>query len=180
LVEKKGVAYALEAVAQVAKRIPGLSYRIIGDGPLRAELEHRAISLGLRDHVHFEGAKSHERVVEALKTCDVMLTPSITSSDGDEEGIPNVLKEAMACGLPVIATKHGGIEELISDGEQGFLVEERDSPALGSKIEAIWNRPDRGREMGVRGRLRVLERFDIEVLSRELKAIYEEVARPEK
>jgi colanic acid/amylovoran biosynthesis glycosyltransferase len=102
----------------------------------------------------------------------IFILPCVQAQDHDQEGIPNVLKEAMATGLPVISTRHSGIPELIHDGIFGFLVPERDVDALAEKCEYLISHPRRCVEMGRAGRKFVEENFEISKLNRELGELY--------
>ncbi|MGH7579513.1 MAG: glycosyltransferase, partial [Gemmatimonadales bacterium] len=126
LVEKKGIEDALRAVRILVDRGADVEYRILGDGPRRDRLAALAAELGLGDRVVLHGRHEQERVRHGLDAADVLVAASVTAADGDEEGIPNVLKEAMASGMPVVATRHAGIPELVEDEVSGLLVPERD------------------------------------------------------
>jgi colanic acid/amylovoran biosynthesis glycosyltransferase len=175
LVEKKGVEYALRAVAQVAPTVPGLRYDIIGDGPLRAELEALARSLGVADRVTFHGAQEQDRVRSAMADADLFLLPSVTAASGDQEGTPTVLVEASSCGLPVVSSWHSGIPEVVLDGRTGCLVPERDVPALARQLCFLIAHPEVRARMGRLGRQHIEEHFDIRQLNRDLEALYREL-----
>jgi colanic acid/amylovoran biosynthesis glycosyltransferase len=172
LTEKKGLAYALRAVAEVYREHPSLQYTIVGDGPLRAELESLTRGLGIADAVHWKGGARHDRVIELMRDADIFLLPSVTGADGDQEGTPIVLMEALAHGLPVLSTLHSGIPEIVRDGESGFLVPERDVDALARKLRWLLERPRLWPEMGLAGRTFVQREFDISKLNDELLEIY--------
>lgn len=173
LVEKKGFQYGIEAVGRIVASGRPVQYAIVGDGPMRAELQALVNGLGLKDHVTFEGWKSHDEVLLQMQQAHVLLVPSVTSRDGDEEGIPNVAKEAMAVGLPVIATRHGGILELIDDGVSGMLVPERDSAALAARLLEFIGQPERGAQLSQAARRRIEAEYDIDRLNDELVALYQ-------
>jgi colanic acid/amylovoran biosynthesis glycosyltransferase len=118
-------------------------------------------------------------VREGLDRADVLVAASVTAADGDEEGIPNVLKEAMASGLPVVATRHAGIPELVEDGVSGWLVPERDEAALAAALERLASEPGRWPAMGRAGRARVEREYDIDRLNDRLAALLEHLTRPE-
>jgi colanic acid/amylovoran biosynthesis glycosyltransferase len=172
LVEKKGIAYVLNAVRRLQDAGIDVSYEIAGDGPLRASLEALRDRLGLRDRVRFLGWTASDEVGEALGRAHALVAASVTAGDGDEEGIPNVLKEAMASGLPVVATIHGGIPELVEDGASGFLVPERDTEALVGRLRDLAAHSDRWSAMGAAGRARVERDYDIERLNDRLVALF--------
>jgi colanic acid/amylovoran biosynthesis glycosyltransferase len=122
------------------------------------------------------GAQSHAEVMRLMEEAHILIAPSITAADGDEEGIPNTVKEAMALGLPVVSTTHAGIPELVEDGVSGFLVPERDSAALGERLAQLVDRPETWAALGRAGRQRIERHFDIDRLNDELLVLYEGIA----
>jgi colanic acid/amylovoran biosynthesis glycosyltransferase len=173
LVEKKGLAYALQAVASVAPAWPSLRYTIVGDGPLRGSLERLASTLGIGDRVRFLGARTHEEVISSLADADIFILPSVTAQDGDQEGIPIALMEAMAAGLPVLATEHSGIPELVADGVSGYLVPERNAARLAERLAALLADPERRAAMGQAGTGFVCAQHDVQATNDRLVAVYE-------
>jgi len=131
LVEKKGIAYAIDGVGKAKADI---RYQVIGTGPLEQELRAAAAS---GDAVTFLGPQPHGRVFAELDRSDVFLLPSVTAANGDMEGIPVSLMEAMAKGVLVLATRHSGIPELIEDGGCGLLVDERDGDGIAAALDRI-------------------------------------------
>lgn len=127
LAEKKGVTYLIEAMKEIDAKLV-----IVGDGPLRKQLEEQAKEQG--EKIEFLGAKTHDELKTIYASADVFVAPSITAKDGDQEGVPTAIMEAMASGLPVVASNSGGIAELIQDEENGFLVAEKDVDGLVSQI----------------------------------------------
>lgn len=132
LVEKKGIAYAIDGVA---KATADIRYQVIGTGPLEQELHAAAAPSG--DAIAFLGPQPHGRVFAELEQSDVFLLPSVTAANGDMEGIPVSLMEAMANGVLVLATRHSGIPELIEDGVCGLLVDERDGDGIAATLDRI-------------------------------------------
>lgn len=130
LAEKKGVTYLIEAF----KKVSGATLYIVGGGPLEEELKAQASVEELRDKVVFLGPKSHDELPKIYASADVFCAPSVTASDGDKEGFGLVILEAMASGTVVVASRSGGIPDIISDGKNGFLVEERDTDGLAYAI----------------------------------------------
>ena len=173
LVPKKGIEYALRAVAALVSRNVALNYTVVGDGPLRRALERLAVDLGLGRTIRFAGAMAHRDLPEVLRSSDVLLAPSVTAADGDAEGTPVAILEAQACALPVVATRHAGIPEIVLDGKSGFLVEERDVAALGEKLAQLAESPRLRQSMGNAGRAIVTEKHDIDRLNRDLRRIYD-------
>jgi colanic acid/amylovoran biosynthesis glycosyltransferase len=132
---------------------------IIGDGPQRGAAEELATSLGIDDRVRFLGAVDYSRCEEELRRSHVLLLHSVTAANGDQEGLPNVLGEAMSAGLPVISTKHAGIPELVRDGETGFLVNERDEVGTSAAMMRLAESADLRMRMGMAGRRLVEQQF---------------------
>lgn len=152
LVEKKGVRYAIDALAQLLASGVDAQLSILGDGPLREPLQARVAELGIAGRVQWLGARGHDGVIDLLQHSDLLLAPSVTAGDGDEDAPVNTLKEAMAIGLPVVATRHGGIPELVRDGRNGSLVPERDAAALAAAVAALVRERERWPQLGRNGR----------------------------
>lgn len=168
LVEKKGVADGLRAVAWARRRGVELRYTIVGDGPLRGQLEALAGELGIADAVRFRGWQMQDAIVEALYEHDVLLAPSVTAPDGDQEGIPVTLMEAMATGMPVVSTRHSGIPELVEDGRSGLLAAEGDHAALADALIRLSDSAELARSLGSAARLRVAAVHDADALDDQL------------
>lgn len=175
-VEKKGFTYAVKAIARIIGSGYKVSYSLIGDGELRAYLEQLIDQLGVGDHIRLPGCMPHSEVVLYLRNSHLLLAPSVTGTDGDQEGIPNVLKEAMAMGIPVISTLHGGIPELVDNGKSGFLVPERDVEALADRVAYLMDHPEKWPEMGVNGRKCIEKYYDINRLNNTLVELYNQPA----
>lgn len=172
LAEKKGVQYSIRAVAKALIGHPQIEYKIAGDGPLRSELISLIGALGITDRVKLLGWKQQREIAELMKEADILLAPSVTSKDGDQEGTPTVVIEALARGLPVLSTWHSGIPELVQDGESGFLVPERDVDALAEKLEFLIRHHELWPEMGRAGRDFVERHHDIDRLNDQLVELY--------
>ncbi len=173
LVEKKGVAYAIEAVNRLIASGKCITYDVIGDGMLRGDLERLIEDLGVGSDVRLLGWRNHEEVIRLLQNAHILVAPSVNATDGDKEGIPNVVKEAMALGLPVISTLHSGIPELVQDGISGFLVPERDVGALAEKLSYLIDHPEIWSGMGRAGRDCVEKHYDINKLNDKLVGNYQ-------
>ncbi|MEZ5566621.1 MAG: glycosyltransferase [Gammaproteobacteria bacterium] len=127
LVEKKGLEYAIRAIALLPPDLRArVRYDIIGDGPLQDELQALIDTMKLQDQITLLGWQDQTEIVEHVTAAHLMLVPSVTAQDGDQEGIPVSAMEAMATGLPVMATWHSGIPELVHDRKNGRLADERD------------------------------------------------------
>jgi colanic acid/amylovoran biosynthesis glycosyltransferase len=171
LVEKKGLRYVIDALDELRTEF-SIRYRIVGDGPLRDELERQVSNLGLEDIVTFEGWMCSEAVAELMATSHVFVQPSVTSADGDREGTPTVLIEAQARGMPVVSTYHAGIPEIVDDGASGLLVPERDSEALASVLHKLFADPSTWEAYGRRGRALVEDRHSLSAVGERLEAVY--------
>jgi len=172
LVEKKGVAYAIQAVSSLTAAGHDVCLSVVGDGPLRQDLEQLCLELKSGASVQLLGWKNQDQIAVLLGQADLLLTPSVTAANGDQEGIPVALMEAMAMGLPVISTFHSGIPELVQDGVSGALVAERDSVALAAKIAWLIEHPDLCTKMSVAARREVEARFDINWLNDRLVELF--------
>jgi colanic acid/amylovoran biosynthesis glycosyltransferase len=172
LVEKKGIEQALRALACIRTSTP-IEYTIIGDGTLRPTLERLARDVRASVRVRFAGWLQQDEVAEALRVAHLLMAPSVTAADGDQEGTPVAILEALATGLPVLSTWHSGIPELVEDGVSGRLVPERDVAALSRAIDELVDAPERWPRMGLAGRARVEERHDINKLNDQLVKFYE-------
>ncbi|MBD2344566.1 glycosyltransferase [Anabaena subtropica] len=175
LVEKKGIEYVIKAIAKVVKNYPNIEYNIIGDGKLKESFEQLISELNISQNVKLLGWKQQKEIVEILDKCHIFLAPSVTAQDGNQDAPVNTLKEAMAMGLPVISTRHGGIPELVEDEVSGFLVPERDVEAIANKLTYLIEHPELWEKMGKAGRARVEEKYDMNKLNHELVAIYQQV-----
>ncbi len=173
MVPKKGMEYALRAVAALVSEEPRVQYTIIGDGPLRPKIERMVDELGLKRIVHLAGWKRRPEVVSALAETDILLAPSVTAESGDEEGTPVVIMEAMASGIPVVSSLHAGIPEVVQDGVSGFLAPERDVVGLRSALARLIKNRELRAGMGAQGRSAIAERHDINKLNYRLLELYQ-------
>ena len=164
MVEKKGFDDALAAFAAVRAPPPvAASLTLIGDGPLRRSLQAQAAQLSLGDAVTFTGLLPHARVEEMLREAHVFVLASRTSKSGDMEGIPVALMEAMAQGLPVLATRHSGTPELVEHEVSGLLCDEGDRAGLADNMRAFAEAPERWAAMGAAGAAKVRKDFDLKM-----------------
>lgn len=169
LTEKKGVLTLIRAISKVSCQ--NLSLTIIGDGPLKDKANFLIESLHLRDKVSLVGAKKHNESINALNETDIFILPSCTAPNGDQEGIPVSLMEAMASSKLTISTYHSGIPELITNLESGLLVPENDVESLASTIDFAISNYDLTTSIRENGFKTVRKRFDKEKLFKELLAV---------
>src|SRR5262245_46535920 len=164
---KKGVRHLVAATPHILEAAPNARVVIAGDGPLRAELEAEAETLGVRDHILFLGSRAD--TVELMAAFDVFVLPSVV------EGMSNALLEAMAVGRPVVATDVGGNPEVAVHGETGLIVAPADPHQLAGAIQKLLDAPELAADMGAAGRRRVLEHYQIDVMTRRIEALYEQL-----
>ncbi len=166
---KKGHEYTLKAFAKFLSLQKLKKYKLIltGDGERKVSLVHLSKKLGIEDYVEFVGFVLHEEAKVLLQNADVFVHHSITAKNGNEEGIPNALIEAMAMELPILSTYHAGIPELVSDGINGYLVKEKDVDSYASRMTDIinWKKLKINREV-------VAEEFEIGKHIAKLEAFY--------
>lgn len=172
LVEKKGIEYVIRATALLVPTYPLLRYKIIGEGPFRSHFADLIEELDLTNNVELMGWCNETEIVEILRNTHIFVAPSVTAANGDRDAPINVLKEAMAIGLPVISTYHGGIPELVEDGKSGFLVPERNVEALAEKIAYSIEHSELWTQMGKAGRNFVLQHYNLERINDDLINIY--------
>lgn len=174
LLEKKGHAYTIKAFKGFLSKYPDSRLTIAGDGPLRGSLERLCSELGITGKVNFTGCVDTQEVKRLMSASDIFVHHSVTASNGDMEGIPTVIMEAMATGLPVISTVHSGIPELVDDGVSGLLVAEKDIDAY---VKALFQSVESGHVLGKNARSKVLESFNMEKQNAALKGIYRKMLR---
>ena len=174
LIEKKGLPTTLRAFAEFRNDHPNATLTIAGEGPLLGELRELAVTLGVGARVEFTGFLSQEALRQRFAAAHLFVHPSETGADGNQEGVPNSLLEAMASGLPVVATKHGGIPEAVTDGESGRLVPERDPGALAAAWWGLTADPSRLARMGEAAASAVAKEFGQEAQTARLEALYDE------
>ncbi len=173
-VEKKGLSTTLRAFATIRAAFPNSRLTLVGDGPARGALEALAARLGVAEAVDWPGFLAPEQIRALMHASHAFFHPSETTADGNREGVPNSLLEAMATGLPVFATRHGGIPEAVDDGVSGRLVGEKDADALAAVALEAMAPPDRLAGWGAAARSAVLERFERSAQTEVLERCYDE------
>jgi glycosyltransferase involved in cell wall biosynthesis len=176
LIAKKGLRTTLRAFAELAREFPRARLSIAGEGALREELRSFAAELGVGERVTFAGFVSQEKLRALFEAAHLFVHPSEIGPDGDQEGVPNSMLEAMASGLPVVATRHGGIPEAVEDGKSGLLVEERDHAGLAAAMRRLAHEPGLLERMSRAAGDRVRAEFDIQAQARVLERLYEEAS----
>lgn len=166
LAEKKGVKYLIEAMRYVDAKLV-----IVGQGPLENELKEQALMYG--DKVCFMGARTHEQLKTIYASADIFIAPSVTAKDGDQEGFGLVILEAMASGLPVVASNSGGIPDIIKDGVNGFLSEERNSKSIAEKVNMILDDNELYKKIQKQS-LNTVKQYDYDVIGRRYARLIKE------
>jgi colanic acid/amylovoran biosynthesis glycosyltransferase len=171
-VEKKGHMFTVEAFGRHLEKYPDHILTLAGDGPLRGDIEALCAAKGITDRIRFTGRVIKTQVNELMRRADVFLHHSVTSANGDMEGIPTVIMEAMSTGLIVVSTFHSGIPELVDDGVDGYLVDERD---VGSYVDVLGRLADCDPAMPSRARVKIENEFNMVIQNEKLRRIYKKV-----
>jgi glycosyltransferase involved in cell wall biosynthesis len=170
--ELKGHAVLLRALASGAPGLERVTLDLVGDGPLEASLRAQVAALGLADRVRFHGTQSEDEVARMLAAADVFVLASVVASNGRMDGIPVALMEALASGLPVIASRLSGIPELVRDGETGLLAAPGDAADLARAFQRLLEDPDAAIARARAGRRLIEEEFDIERSAERMLALF--------
>jgi colanic acid/amylovoran biosynthesis glycosyltransferase len=177
LVAKKGVDVLIDACALLSAELPELRLEILGGGPLAEDLAGRARRVGIAARVRFLGPQPAEEVEAAFRRCSLVALPCRIDEQGDREGMPTVLVEALARGVPVVATHVVGIPELVRHRETGLLVPPNDPRALAAAIARLIRDPELARTLAARGRALIAERFDPGRSAMLLRALFDGPSR---
>lgn len=165
-VEKKGIPSLIEAVRRLEAEGPTLRLVLVGDGPMEAELRGAAAALR---QVEFRGWMPNDELRRWMRGALALCVPSQRASDGDAEGLPTVVIEAMAAGTPVIGSRHAGIGEAVEDGHTGFLIPEQDPEALAAALRRLIDEPGLRHQLGENARQAAIAHFDMVAQSRRLE-----------
>lgn len=168
LVEIKGVSYLIEAMKDVDAKLV-----IVGDGPSRQKLEIQAQTQA--DKIVFLGSKTHKELKKIYASADIFVMPSVTAPDGGKEGFGLVALEAMASGLPVVASKSGGITEIVTDGKNGILVEEKNVKELAEKINLLLNNKELYQEITENIKDAIIK-YDYKTIAKDYKRLLEDLS----
>ncbi|MGQ0665537.1 MAG: glycosyltransferase family 4 protein [Nitrospiraceae bacterium] len=170
LSQEKGLSSFLAMASRIAKQRGDAKFVVVGDGPLLRELQVMAAELDLSQRVIFAGYRTDLQYI--YPDIDVLIIPS------DTEGLPNVMLEAFAFGKPVVATKVGGIPEVLSHGRNGFLVERRDTESMAQYVTQLIKNPSLAQEMGRNGRQTISEHYSFRARTKKLEQFYAEECLP--
>jgi colanic acid/amylovoran biosynthesis glycosyltransferase len=172
LIEKKGLGVTLRAFAKFQQRFPAATLTIAGDGPVRQRLEAESEQLGITRNVFFTGFLDAAGLARLFYSSHIFLHPSELTADGNREGVPNSLLEAMATGLPCVSTHHGGIPEAITDGVNGLLVNEGDPEAVFLALQELTRNDPLRESIGAKGAETVARKFNNVEQIKKLESIY--------
>ena len=172
LVEKKGFQDLLQALLIVKERGQRFCCTIYGDGPLFQELEKWIQEHGMSDYVILKGDRTQQELISIYQDATLFALTPVQTEDGDRDGIPNVLVEAMAVGLPVITTAVAGIPELVDNNQNGLLYRPRDVEGISSGIIELLRNAEKRRQLGSAGSKKVMEQFDIAQAAKRLKTLF--------
>jgi len=178
LIAKKGLELTIRAFAAFSKGHPNANLTIAGDGPLRGVLEDLATRLRLNGRIYFTGFLSQSALLDLYRESHLFLHPSEQTRDGDREGIPNSLLEAMATGLPCITTRHGGIPEAVTHLESGILVRESDLEGIADWLERLARDGALRDSLGIRAARMIVEKFDLTTQIEKLEEVYLSLSKP--
>lgn len=173
---KKGLETTLRAVAKLRSAGYDIRLTLAGDGKEKDKLEELAADLGISEATVFAGFLGESALSETYMRHDIFVHPSRTTDSGDREGIPNSLLEAMAHGLPVIATRHSGIPEAVTQDKTGLLIEESDPNLLAESIKFLADSPSERSRIGSAARREIVDRFSIAACVHALEEAYDEAA----
>jgi colanic acid/amylovoran biosynthesis glycosyltransferase len=176
LVEKKGLALLVEACGHLRDRNLDFRCEIVGKGAQRADLERQVRALDLGTHVHLAGPLPQQEIVARYQRAHVLVLPCIVGSDGNRDGLPVSIVEALACGLPVISTDVTGIPEAVHHGRNGLIVPQGDVPGLAGAMERLMRDPDLLAGLRAGARMSIMEEFDERCTAARLHALLEEEA----
>jgi colanic acid/amylovoran biosynthesis glycosyltransferase len=171
LVDKKAPHLTIRAFAQVAQRFPDARLDMIGDGPLAETCRALIVNLELERQVFLHGVQPRENVARLMEKASVFVQHSVTAPNGDAEGLPVAILEAMTSALPVVATRHSGIPEVVVHGATGLLVDENDVDGMAVAMSQLLSDPEMAEKMGRSSRERILRHFTLQQSLDRLRAV---------
>ncbi len=174
LVEKKGLSDLIVAAGILRRRGRSFQVEIIGSGPLRQALEAQVMQLGLSDRVKLLGVQTYDMVCLAYQQASIFALPCVVTADGDRDGIPNVLLEAMGSGIPVVSTPVSGIPELIESERDGLLVPPSNPARLADVLDRLLTSPELRERLGRAARAKIEAHFSIDRSSTQLLALFQQ------
>jgi glycosyltransferase involved in cell wall biosynthesis len=177
LVAKKGFPDILRALALLKQSGRRFRYAIYGEGPLRAELAALIAELDLAGEVSLPGERPQHELIPILRAADIFTLAPFVTDDGDRDGVPNVLVEAMACGVPVVSTRVAGIPELVRHEHNGLLAAPHDVAGLATALGRLIDDASWRAQLGAAARTTVTEQFDLRAAARQIAALFEDASK---
>lgn len=174
LVYKKGFEYLVQAMPTIIQKFSNVQVVIVGDGPLREDLQHLAHELGVQDHLRLMEGVPWTDTPRFFNMCDVFVVPSVRDYKGNVDGLPNVVLEAMSCSKPLVATRVAGIPEVIVDRENGLLVEEKNPHQLAQAIVELLASPELAQRCGANNRIKAEEKLTWKRIAIRMVEVYEQ------
>jgi glycosyltransferase involved in cell wall biosynthesis len=179
LVERKGFHFLIEGMPSILKSVPNAVLVIVGNGPEKRVHINQAHKLGLDDKVKLISDVPQSDLLLLYNICDVFVLPSIVDKEGDQEGFGIVLCEAMACGKPVVSTRTGGIPDIVKDGKNGILVEQKSVKELSRAVLDVLGNQKLAEKLGNRGRISVKRKFSFGCIAKAYISIYKALLKQE-
>lgn len=173
LIEKKGFEPLIDSCALLKNKGNNFTCEIIGEGPLQEQLQQRIQQNNLEGHVKLLGPQSQNFIIDKLQKTYLFVLPCVTESDGGKDNLPTVIIEAMACGLPIVSTYLAGVPEMVVDGKNGLLIEEKNILQLADALEKLLKNPDLIAQFGKQSRKLAEEKFALEITTSQLKQLFE-------
>jgi glycosyltransferase involved in cell wall biosynthesis len=180
LIERKGFKYLITSLKEVLKEQSNVSLKIVGSGPLEKKIKHFIKELKLENNIEVINNVSDDKLLEIYNSSDLFVLPSIIDSQGNTEGLGVVLLEAMACKLPVIGSNIGGIPDIVHDGENGFLVPQKDSTKISKAIIDIITNDEHRENFAINGYEMVKGHFSWELIAKQYITLYEQYIKRER
>lgn len=171
LIEKKGFEPLIETCALLDQKGFNFTCEIIGEGPLEKKLKSLIQLRHLEGKVKLLGPQSQSFIIDKLQKSYLFVLPCVTEKDGGKDNLPTVIIEAMACGLPVLSTHLAGVPEMVIDGKNGLLVEEKNVPQLATALEKLLKNPELVAQFGQQSRKLAEEKFALEITTQQLKQL---------
>lgn len=174
-VEKKGFIYALQAIIELKHEIPEITLDLYGDGERLPDLKSFSEKNNLHEQVTFHGFTENEKVFDALYDHDILLVPSVQAKDGDREGIPQTTVEGMATGIPVVASEHAGLPELVKNEETGMLIPTRNSEAIKRAVIKLYENSTLAAKVSKQGRAEVEKEHNLNQQVKKTESLYKQL-----
>ena len=171
LVEKKGVRYLITSLSRVVEKHPDIKLTIVGDGPDKSDLEKMTSRLNLSKHIKFTGPVPNNKIPEILNSCSIAIMPSITTDDGDQEGLGLAAIEAIGCGCTIIASDLPAVRDIINS-DTGVLVPEKSPDELATSIIHLLADTDHAEKLATKGNAFVKNKFDWEIKAKKYEELY--------